>query len=328
MDLRQLEYFLAVVDHGGVTRAAEALRVAQPSLSQSVRRLENDLGTSLFHRVGRGLVLAPAGEALVGPARTILREVDRARDAVGEVAGVRGGRVDVAALTDMSADPLAVWVAAFRSHRPAVGFRIEERDDVADVVSLVRSGECELGLLATPVPHGELVVDDLGPQHFVLLAPPGSESWPDPVPVGMLRDAPFVMGSPGTASRDLVEDWLRGHGLHPRVSIEVPQSGAVIPIVLAGGGVGIVPLRVAAAAHLRGAVVRELEPGLSRSIALLRRPGAMTSVATLFEEYVAARLGVYRGFMRERMERGMTLVTAAVEATDSADLDPVFPGDS
>ncbi|GAA5114151.1 LysR family transcriptional regulator [Pseudonocardia adelaidensis] len=86
MDLRQLEYFLAVVEHGGVHRAA-ALHVAQPSLSQSLRRLERDLQADLFHRVGRGLVLAPAGEALIGPARQMLalpraglRPADRARD--------------------------------------------------------------------------------------------------------------------------------------------------------------------------------------------------------------------------------------------------------
>lgn len=78
VDLRQMEYFLAVVDHCGMSRAAAALRVAQPSLSQAVRKLEKDLGTGLFHRVGRGLVLSPAGEALIGPALMILRERDAA----------------------------------------------------------------------------------------------------------------------------------------------------------------------------------------------------------------------------------------------------------
>lgn len=66
MDLRQLEYFLAVVDHGGVNKAAVALRVAQPSLSQAVRKLEKGLGTELFHRVGRRVVLSPAAKHLSG----------------------------------------------------------------------------------------------------------------------------------------------------------------------------------------------------------------------------------------------------------------------
>ncbi len=78
MDLRRLGLFLAVVDEGGMTRAAEAQHVSQPSVSQAVRELEAELGTALFHRVGRGLVLTPAGEALVAPARQALRDVETA----------------------------------------------------------------------------------------------------------------------------------------------------------------------------------------------------------------------------------------------------------
>ncbi|MEV6702264.1 LysR family transcriptional regulator [Streptomyces sp. NPDC051453] len=89
-----MEYFVTVADNGGVNRAAAALRVAQPSLPQAVRNLEKDLSTKLFHRVGRGLVPAPAGEALVGPARQILRDVDAMRCA-------RSGTWSVAGSTSM-----------------------------------------------------------------------------------------------------------------------------------------------------------------------------------------------------------------------------------
>src|SRR5690348_7877406 len=75
LEVRQLEYFLAVHDHGGVTRAAKALHLSQPSLSQAIRSLERQLRTELFLRVGRGLVLAPAGQALLEPARQVLRSM-------------------------------------------------------------------------------------------------------------------------------------------------------------------------------------------------------------------------------------------------------------
>src|SRR5437763_4983385 len=88
MDLRQLEYLVAVVDHGGFTRAADALFVAQPSLSQGVRTLEAELGVPLFHRLGRRVELTSAGEALLEPARRMLRDATTARAAVAEVAGV------------------------------------------------------------------------------------------------------------------------------------------------------------------------------------------------------------------------------------------------
>ncbi|HEX6356335.1 LysR family transcriptional regulator [Actinophytocola sp.] len=85
MDMRQLRYFLAIVDHGSVHRAAQELFVAQPSVSQALRSLERDLGTDLFHRTGRKLVLTPAGERLIDPAREVLRGVELARATVEAV---------------------------------------------------------------------------------------------------------------------------------------------------------------------------------------------------------------------------------------------------
>src|SRR5215210_5438041 len=94
MDVRQLRQFLAVVDHGTVHRAAEHLFVAQPSVTQTIRRLESELGTDLFIRQGRGLVLSPAGTALVGPARDVVRALDVARETIAAVDGLRGGRLE------------------------------------------------------------------------------------------------------------------------------------------------------------------------------------------------------------------------------------------
>lgn len=91
MNVRELECFLAVVDQGSITRAASALYLAQPSLSQIIRRLESDLGVELFRRVGRGLVLAPAGEALVGPARQVVRDMHRARQVAESYRGSNAG---------------------------------------------------------------------------------------------------------------------------------------------------------------------------------------------------------------------------------------------
>src|SRR5690348_10161914 len=99
MDSRQLEYFLAVVDHGGMSAAAAALHLSQPSLSQAIRGLERDLGVPLFHRVGRRVVPSAAGEALVPPARQVLRDLRTARASVDAVRGLDGGRLDIATLS-------------------------------------------------------------------------------------------------------------------------------------------------------------------------------------------------------------------------------------
>lgn len=310
--MRQMEYFLAVVDCGGVTRAAAQLRVAQPSLSQAVRKLEKDLGVELFHRVGRGLVLSPAGEALVGPARTILREVESAENTVRDVGAMRGGRIDIASLSDLSSDPLSVWVAKFRRQYPDVRFHIEDRDETADIVSLVRSGACELGVLALPLPTEDLVGEELIDQQLVLVCPPGTDArWPDPVPIQSLTRIPFVMGEKGTATRDFIDRSLRLHGVEPDVAVEVRQRGAVLPIVLAGGGVSIVALRSGLDAMLRGGVVRELSPRLTRRMGVVRRPGRMTQASTEFLACARASFEEFAASIAVHMSSGVSLVEAA-----------------
>ncbi|MBA8961667.1 LysR family transcriptional regulator [Rhodococcus opacus] len=320
MDLRQMEYFLAVVDHGGVNRAAVALRVAQPSLSQAVRKLEKDLGSELFHRVGRGLVLAPAGEALIGPARMILREAEAAENAVRSVGQGRSGRIDIAALSDISTDPLSVWAAGFRAKFPEVRFRIEERDEAADLVQLVRSGACEVGFSAMPIAGEELVSEELVDQKFVLVCPPGTESfWPDPTPVESLSGVPFVMGEHGTATREYIENSLREHGVEPRIVVEVPQRGAVLPMVLSGAGAAIIPLRIALDARHRGGVVRELSPGLSRRVGMMYRRGRMTVATSDFLDYSKRSMRAWLRSIDRHTARGHSWIEGASLTALTAD---------
>src|SRR4051794_21629472 len=124
MDRRQLEYFLAVVDQHGFTNAAHALHVAQPSLSQAIKSLERELGTDLFVRLGRGIRLTGAGEALVGAARQTVRDFEAAHAAVLSVAGLERGRLDIAAPSTMSADPLAPLLGRFHAAHPGVFLRV------------------------------------------------------------------------------------------------------------------------------------------------------------------------------------------------------------
>src|SRR5437773_2312171 len=124
MDLRRLEMFLAVADTGTFTRAAQAVHVSQPALSQAVRELETELGTHLFDRVPRGAVLTAAGEALVGPARQALRDVETARAAVAAVAGLEAGRLDLCAIPTLAVDPMPALVGAFRVRYPKVALTL------------------------------------------------------------------------------------------------------------------------------------------------------------------------------------------------------------
>ena len=135
MELRQLAYVVAVVDHGGFTRAAAEVHVAQPSLSQAVRALERELGVELFHRLGRRVVLSAAGEALLGPARQALRSVEIARAAVSAVTGLERGHLDLVALPTLAVDPTAALVGSFRAAHPDVIVRLAEPDAPGPLVA-------------------------------------------------------------------------------------------------------------------------------------------------------------------------------------------------
>src|SRR5438270_10016330 len=140
MDLRQVEYVLAVVDHGSFTAGAEALAVAQPSLSEGVRRLEQELGVRLFHRVGRRVALTDAGHAFEGPARRMVRERALAYDAVGAVRSLGRGTLDVAALPTLAVDPLAALIGRLRRRHPGIVVHIADAEDARGVEARVADG--------------------------------------------------------------------------------------------------------------------------------------------------------------------------------------------
>src|SRR3954470_19455082 len=107
MDLRQLQYFAALAEHRHFTRAAESIHVAQPALSQQIRRLEDELGVPLVDRTTRRVALTDAGEVLVGRARRVLAEVDAARAEMADLAGLRSGHVVLGAMLSLGPFDLA-----------------------------------------------------------------------------------------------------------------------------------------------------------------------------------------------------------------------------
>ena len=146
MELRQLEYFVAVARHRHFGRAAEAAYVTQPALSQQVRRLEAELGVALLRRTSRGVELTPAGADLLARAEAILAEVTGARSAMDEHAGVVRGAVRVAA-TAADAVRLPEVLAAFHREHPGVRIALRQAS-AAEALELVRSGAVDLAVLS------------------------------------------------------------------------------------------------------------------------------------------------------------------------------------
>src|SRR4029079_10705033 len=126
MELRQLRYLVALAEDKHFTRAAERMHVAQPALSQQIRRLAEELGLVLVHRTTRHVALTDAGELLVAHARRALAELDGARAELAGLAGVRSGRVVVGAMQSLGSYDLSALLAEYHARHPAVDLTVRE----------------------------------------------------------------------------------------------------------------------------------------------------------------------------------------------------------
>lgn len=235
MNLRYVEYFLAVVAHGGVAKAAEACFVAQPSVSQAIRRLSDDLGAELFTRVGRNLQLTPAGEAFLASAQELMGEIADARTKMTGVRRGEWGRLNLAASGILAIDPLVAILADFFEEHPRTTVSIGEPGEDAEVANAVRRGEVELGLMARSPQIEGLRTFELGPQRYVLVGAPHLFQGFDSVIDLAGRGEIALVGESADRRRIPEESTVL------RMRIECSQRLATWQLVGAGAGVALMP---------------------------------------------------------------------------------------
>jgi DNA-binding transcriptional LysR family regulator len=302
MDLRRLTLFLAVADNGGFSRAADAVAMSQPAVSQAVRELEGELGTALFHRLGRSVQLTAAGEALVGPARQALRDVDTGQAAVRAVAGLEGGELDLCALPTLAVHPVGPIVGDFRRAHPSVRVVLSAPEDTASLVNLVRSGRSEVGITEDVTASG-LVVHNLGDQDFLMVLPPGSDAR-SPLPLRRLAGMPLVAGPPETSTRRLLDEAFTTAGVAPGVAVVTAQREALLPLVLAGAGATLLPRPLAEVASRLGCVVASPTPAVRRKVVVAHRDTPLTPSAERFVDMALARTTTTSGPTSRKQRRG------------------------
>lgn len=284
MDARQLQYFLTVVDEGGVRAAADKLFVAQPSISQSIRSLERSVGSDLFTRTGRRLKLTAAGEALVSPARQVLHWLELSRANVEAVSGLRRGRIVIATMPSQAVDPLPAILDRFVSTYPLVQVAIRAAGTPGEVAALVHSGEVELGIAATttPIPANGLVLHPIAIQGFIVVAPRESHlPTSDPLTYAHLDGHRLIVGQPGTGMRRVADEVLADN---PSTSIVVESEHreAILPMVLAGAGTAIMAEGWRSLAEHLGLRVHDLRTDIELTVAVLQRDAALSPAATEF----------------------------------------------
>src|ERR1700760_2155401 len=173
MELRQLEYLVAVAEEANFTRGADRVHVSQSGISAQIRQLERDLGAELFDRSGRAATLTAAGEAAIGHARAMLASASALRQAVDEVNGLVRGQLTVGMVTACTVAALFDALSAF--HRAYPGIEITLAEDHSDrLVEQVRSGSADLALIgaAGALPEdvcGQIVISE----NLVAAVPPG-----------------------------------------------------------------------------------------------------------------------------------------------------------
>jgi len=282
--LQQLQYFLSAVQHGSLSAAAQAQFIAQPSLSEQIRRLESQLGVSLFIRTNRKLILTDAARLLLPYAERTIRAAEDAATAVDPIRTLSGGTVALG--TFSSADHLlhTELIARFRALYPRVNVRLVSQNSV-QVAASVRDGELEAGLVALPVDDRGLHV---GPVEWsmeaVFLSRDRSRTRA-PKTMTELADADLILPEVRWGDMDPTRRQLlsraqsAGVALRPVVEVESPA----VALQLAERGVGDTVISLALARAL-GATSRlhwvPLDPPLHERFAFLTRRQAELSPAT------------------------------------------------
>jgi len=243
VDLRQLEYFVAVAEEGSFTRAAGRVHVVQSALSAAVAALERDLGVRLFDRTTRRVALTDAGVVLLGHARSLADAVQGARDEVAEVAGGTRGTVRIGLMHALTSPALAEALALFRRERPLVRLRPQTHPaGSAGLVRAVIDDELDLAVAAVPPElAGRVHVKPLTSELMTLVCPPEHPLTRSPrVLIPDLADEVFIDVPAGWGSRASVDRLFAEHRVPRMVDIEVGDVATVVGLVRAGLGLAFI----------------------------------------------------------------------------------------
>jgi LysR family cyn operon transcriptional activator len=284
---------VAIAETGHMTRAAESLGVAQPTMSAAIRRLENELGVPLFDRTGRGVSLTEAGRVFVQHAAGALRDVEAGRRAVRALAGLETGLIRVGGGATAMAYLLPRAVRAVRERHPALRFYVREAGSEA-IAAAILSGELDLGIVTTPVRHpgsGDLMSVGQFADELRLIAPAGhalsnaaSFRWEQ------LVGEPVVGFEAGSAVRAVIDAAAAAHGVTLDVVMDVRSIQSIEQMVRAGIGVAFVSRFALADPRTgfgRGASCAD--GPVTRELAVIRRRDRTPSpAAALFERTLLA----------------------------------------
>lgn len=271
VSLRQLRVFLAIARTGNFSRAGDTIGLTQPAVSRSIGELEAQLGLRLLDRTTREVVLTEAGQTLMARIGRVVEELDQALTDVAGLVQSRAGKVRVASSPTLSAHLMPECIATCAQTAPGIQFILLDRIQ-QDVLSSVRNGEVDFGVVIEPSSaqdlHGETIMSD----PFVLVAPIGhSLLRTKRVRWSALHGESLVLLDHASGSRRLIDEALAQHQAQCTVTQELGHPTTVFRMVEAGLGISVMPALSVPATGLPGLQVRPLSPTFERRIMLVRR---------------------------------------------------------
>ena len=241
MEFHQLRYACAIAETGSFSRAAERCQIAQPSLSQQVLKLEEDLGTKLFDRLGRSVRLTEAGRAFLPHARSILSQMEMARSSVADKCADVRGSVAVGVIPTIAPYLMPRYAAGFAKKYPEAKLRIVE-ETTPILVENLRNLSIDFAILALPLRHKDLELFPLRTEPlFAVLPKDHPRARVKSLTLKDLRGEPFVMLRDGHCFRDLSLAACTHARVTPRIAFESGQFSSLFGMVAAGVGISLVP---------------------------------------------------------------------------------------
>jgi DNA-binding transcriptional LysR family regulator len=292
MEIHQLRYFVAVADEGSFSRAAAKVRVAQPSLSQQIRKLEGEVGQPLFDRLPRSVVLTEAGRCFIDYARKILASIGDARRCVDELKDEVAGRLAVGAIPTIAPYVLPELVVTFQKHYPEVTLEIIE-DVTEGMTRRIEAGELDVALASTCQQSPTLRRESLGNEPLLALVPEGHPlAKKTLVELDDLKSQRFLLLHEMHCLSQQVHHLLEFRRLRPEIALAGSQLSTIANMVAASIGISIVPQMMAKHHATPGCVSLPFAPPVpERELNFLSNPRRFQSkAAAAFRREAAAAL--------------------------------------
>jgi len=281
VEVRQLIYFNAVVEHGGFTRAAKRLHIAQPAISAQVRRLEAELGTTLLQRTTRQVKLTHAGELVLGHSRRVLQEIDALRADVEQLTDVLRGRVRIGAVEALGPFDLHGALALLHAQYPGVELGLKSASVGRELLEALDTGDLDLALGPTPddLPDRYASREVFSEELVIITGPAHRLARRAALNMGELSGDPFVSFPPASGLRRILDDLAAGAGFTAHVPFETTSLSRIRGLVSHGLGTSVVARSVAEGGG-PPVTIHALEPDpVYRAIGLIHPAGSALSPA-------------------------------------------------